>query len=68
MLEKAKRVTQNGKYAYLEYARFADDLVILVDGYQPMGLAGEKAAIGGSWRSWESLMCRSTQRRPGWSI
>jgi RNA-directed DNA polymerase len=34
MLEKAKRVTQNGKYTYLEYIRFADDLVILVDGLQ----------------------------------
>jgi RNA-directed DNA polymerase len=33
MLEKAKRVTRKGKYTYLEYARFADDLVILVDAY-----------------------------------
>jgi RNA-directed DNA polymerase len=33
MLEKAKEVTRQGKYTYLEYARFADDLVILVDGY-----------------------------------
>ena len=31
MLEKAKEVTRNGKYTYVEYARFADDLVILVD-------------------------------------
>jgi len=34
MLEKAKEVTHNGKYTYIEYARFADDLVILVDGYR----------------------------------
>ena len=34
MLEKAKEVTRNGKYTYIEYARFADDLVILVDGYR----------------------------------
>lgn len=34
MLEKAKRVTQHGRYTYLEYARFADDLVILVDGFR----------------------------------
>lgn len=34
MLEKAKDVTRNGKYTYIEYARFADDLVILVDGYR----------------------------------
>src|SRR4051794_9741432 len=33
MLEKAKEVTRNGKYTYVEYARYADDLVILVDAY-----------------------------------
>ena len=32
-LERAKEVTRRGKYTYLEYARFADDLVILVDAY-----------------------------------
>ena len=34
MLERAKEVTRNGKYTYLEYARYADDLVILVDEYR----------------------------------
>ena len=34
MLEKAKRVTTRGRYTHIEYARFADDLVILVD-YHP---------------------------------
>lgn len=34
MLEKAKEVTRNGKYTYVEYARFADDLVVLVDGFR----------------------------------
>jgi RNA-directed DNA polymerase len=34
MLERAKRVTQEGQYARVEYARYADDLVILVDGYR----------------------------------
>jgi RNA-directed DNA polymerase len=33
MLERAKEVTRHGPYTYLEYARFADDLVILVDAY-----------------------------------
>jgi len=33
MLERAKEVTRSGKYTYLEYARYADDLVILVDAY-----------------------------------
>jgi RNA-directed DNA polymerase len=34
MLERAKEVTRRGKYTYLEYARFADELVILVDAYR----------------------------------
>ena len=34
MLERAKEVTRNGKYTYIEYAEFADDLVILIDAYK----------------------------------
>ncbi len=34
MLERAKEVTRQGRYHYIEYARFADDLVILIDGYR----------------------------------
>ena len=34
MLERAKEVTPRGKYTYIEYARFADDLVVLVDGFR----------------------------------
>ena len=33
MLERAKEVTRRGRFTYIEYARFADDLVILVDGF-----------------------------------
>lgn len=33
MLERAKETTRNGRYTYLEYVRYADDLVILVDAY-----------------------------------
>ena len=33
MLEKAKLVTQEGKYTHITYVRFADDLVILVDAH-----------------------------------
>jgi RNA-directed DNA polymerase len=33
MLERAKEVTRRGPYTYLEYARFADELVSLVDAY-----------------------------------
>ena len=32
MLERAKAVTRDGKFTYVEYARYADDLVILVNG------------------------------------
>ena len=34
MLERAKQVTRQGRYTYIEYARWADDLVILVDGFR----------------------------------
>lgn len=34
MLERAKAVTSKSGFTYIEYARFADDLVILVDGYR----------------------------------
>jgi len=34
MLERAKEVTRNGKYTRVEYARFADDIVILVDAHR----------------------------------
>ena len=33
MLEKAKEVTRHGKFTAVEYARFADDLVVLVDAH-----------------------------------
>lgn len=34
MLERAKEVTGRGRYEYVEYARFADDVVILIDGFR----------------------------------
>ena len=33
MLEKAIDTTRYGKYTYIQYVRFADDLVILIDSY-----------------------------------
>jgi RNA-directed DNA polymerase len=33
MLERAKEVTRRGEYTQIEYARFADDMVILVDAH-----------------------------------
>jgi RNA-directed DNA polymerase len=42
MLERAKEVTRNGRYTRMEYARYADDLVILVDGHpKHAGLLGK---------------------------
>jgi RNA-directed DNA polymerase len=43
MLERAKEVTRKGKYTYLEYVRFADDLVILVDGFPRWGWLAKAA-------------------------
>ena len=34
MLEKAKEVTATDGYQHIEYARWADDIIILVDGYR----------------------------------
>jgi RNA-directed DNA polymerase len=34
MLERAKETTRNGQYIYIEYARYADDLVVLIDAYK----------------------------------
>ena len=34
MLERAKGTTQQGRYRYVEYARYADDLVVLIDAYK----------------------------------
>ena len=34
MLERAKEVTRYSRFTYIEYARFADDLVVLVDGFR----------------------------------
>jgi RNA-directed DNA polymerase len=33
MLEKAITTTRRGKYTHVQYARFADDLVILIDSH-----------------------------------
>jgi RNA-directed DNA polymerase len=42
MLERASKVTQRGRFRYVEYARFADDLVVLIDScYGLPGLHGK---------------------------
>jgi RNA-directed DNA polymerase len=46
MLEKAKEITSRGKYTNIEYARFADDLVICVnDNYKWLTAAAYKRLI-----------------------
>src|SRR5947208_135531 len=55
MLERAREVTRNGKYTYIEYARFADDLAILIDAYKRHDWPGEtrrpgRARVDGGWR------------------
>ena len=34
MLEQARESTRDGKYTYVEYARFADDMVVLINAHQ----------------------------------
>jgi RNA-directed DNA polymerase len=41
MLERAKEVTRYGQYTYVEYCRFADDLVVLVDAHARHDWLGE---------------------------
>jgi RNA-directed DNA polymerase len=46
MLEKAKKVTSRGKYTNIEYARFADDLVICVnDNYKWLTAAAYRRLV-----------------------
>ncbi|MGY3619208.1 retron-type reverse transcriptase [Bradyrhizobium sp. USDA 10063] len=37
MLERAREITRNGKFTNVEYARFADDLVILIHAHKRHG-------------------------------
>jgi len=43
MLEKAKAVTRRGRYTSIEYARFADDLIVLVDSFPKWGWLEKRA-------------------------
>ncbi len=53
MLEKAKEVTRHERYTYLEYARFADDLIILVDGYKQSGNGWQRVRTRDFWKNWQ---------------
>src|SRR5207247_257308 len=66
MLEKAIATTRYGKYTYVQYARFADDLVILIDSHRRHGWL-VKAVKGDCGRSWRNCEWRSMKTRAGWS-
>ena len=67
MLEKARVTTSRGKYTYIQYARFADDLVILIDSYRRQGWL-VKAVNRRLREELAKLRVRSTKRRVGWWI
>ena len=61
MLERAKEVTRNAKYTYVEYARFADDMVILVDAHRRHDWL-MKAVKCDSGKNLSNCMSRSTRK------
>ena len=52
MLEKANDVTREGKYTHITYARWADDLIVLVDGHRKWDWLYQ----GVQRRIWEELV------------
>ena len=67
MLEKATATTRRGKYTQVQYARFADDLVILIDSHPRHDwLVGRWKS--GCERNWANFRWRSTKTRAGWWI
>jgi len=60
MLEKAKEVTSRGKYINIEYVRFADDMVILVNSYNKWLL---KAAYKRLMQELETLKVKVNSQR-----
>ena len=53
MLERAIRMTQEGAYTRVDYARYADDLVILVDWHRWL----LRRCSGGCARNSRSSIC-----------
>jgi RNA-directed DNA polymerase len=64
MLERAKEATRYGEYTGIEYARFADDLVILVDATRDMTGCCRRWR-NASGRNWPICKSRSMKRRVG---
>jgi RNA-directed DNA polymerase len=57
MLERAKESTRYGKYTCIVYARFADDLVILIDAHQR-----HDRLMGGGGETTPGRVCRAASR------
>jgi len=58
MLKRDNAVTRYGRFTYIEYSRFADDLVILVDGFRKWEWL-LKLHTNGLWKSLRSRGCKS---------
>ena len=65
MLEKVKIVTSKYGFSHVEYARFADDLEVLVDGYRLWDWLVEKLQRR-PLDGFAKVMSQSTQRRHDW--
>jgi RNA-directed DNA polymerase len=66
MLEKAVSTTRRGKFTSVQYARFADDLVVLIDAERRSDWLVR--AIDKRLREELSCALRSTRTRVGWWI
>ena len=63
MLERAREVTRNGKYTYVEYAEFADDLVVLIDAHKRHDWLIGGGGLNGYGRSSASSRLKSMMKR-----
>ena len=63
MLQRAREVTRYGKYTRVEYARFADDLVVLIDAYKRhdwlIGAVTKRLQRSSPRCRWKSMMKRA---------
>ena len=67
MLEKAIATTRYGKYTSVQYARFADDLVILIDSHPRHDWLRQGGGTDDCGRKWLNSESRSTRTRAEWS-
>ena len=58
MLERAKQVTQYQRWTYVEYARFADDMVILVNSHRRQQRGFGRQLRNGFGRNWQNSKWR----------